>query len=213
MVDSGELRLRHDDLPIRRSSTALNIGVKLCMTEPVKRQYTSTVRKRSASATRARIREAARACSCRTAIRRQAIRAAATAAGVGQRTLYDAFPTKSALFGHTLGVATVGGEQPVSVADRPEVLGIQEEADPRAAIAQTRDRPAGGPVGHNALHPKERRVSVRTMSTVVEPFLATCTASRNVLGVKCGPGRLRSGAAQCVYIATPPLGEMTCPVM
>ncbi|NGO15209.1 hypothetical protein G5C60_48420, partial [Streptomyces sp. HC44] len=55
--------------------------------------------------------------------------------GGGERTLYDAFPTKAALFGHTLGVATVGDEEPVAVPDRPEIRAAREETDPRAAIA------------------------------------------------------------------------------
>jgi AcrR family transcriptional regulator len=130
---------RHADLLIRRSRTALNIGMMLCMAEPVKRQYRSTVRTAAASATRARIRGAAARLFVQLGYVATTMRAVAAEAGVGERTLYDAFPTKSALFGHTLGVATVGDEMPSSVADRPEVLAIQEEADPRTAIAQTID--------------------------------------------------------------------------
>ena len=64
------------------------------------------------------------------------LRQVAVAAEVGERTLYDAFPTKAALFAHTLGVATVGDEEPVRVADRPEVTAAREQADRRAAIEQ-----------------------------------------------------------------------------
>src|SRR5262245_14651451 len=109
----------------------------LRMPQPLKRQYRSTVRNASASATRARIREAAARLFVQNGYAATTMRAVAAEAGVGERTLYDAFPTKSALFGHTLGVATVGDELPSPVADRPEVLAIQQEADPRAAIAQT----------------------------------------------------------------------------
>lgn len=65
------------------------------------------------------------------------MRDVAVSAGVGERTLYDAFPTKAALFGHTLGVATVGDEEPVAVADRTEVLAARDEADPATAITKT----------------------------------------------------------------------------
>jgi AcrR family transcriptional regulator len=111
----------------------------LCMTEPVKRPYRSALRSASAAATRARIRRAAARLFVQKGYVATTMREVAAEAGVGERTLYDAFPTKSALFGHTLGVATVGDEAPVRVADRPEVLAIQEETDPRAAIAQTLD--------------------------------------------------------------------------
>jgi AcrR family transcriptional regulator len=62
------------------------------------------------------------------------MRDVAAAAEVGERTLYDAFPSKAALFGHTLGVATVGDEEPARVADRPEIRAARQEADPAAAI-------------------------------------------------------------------------------
>lgn len=55
----------------------------------------------------------------------------------GYRTLYDAFPTRAALFGHTLGVTTVGDEEPAWVADRPEVLAARDEPDPACAIRHT----------------------------------------------------------------------------
>jgi AcrR family transcriptional regulator len=64
------------------------------------------------------------------------MRGVAAAAGVGERTLYDAFPTKAALFTHTLGVAIAGDEEPVRVADRPEIAAARDQADPAMALAQ-----------------------------------------------------------------------------
>ena len=63
------------------------------------------------------------------------MRGVATAAGVGERTLYDAFPNKAALFAHTLGVAIVGDEDDVPVARRREVRAALELSNPKTALA------------------------------------------------------------------------------
>lgn len=104
------------------------------MPEPVKRKYRSSRRAAAAAATRARIREAATQLFVQQGFVATTMRDVAKRAGVGERTLYDAFPNKVALFGHALGVATVGDEKPVGVADRPEVLAAREDPDPAAAI-------------------------------------------------------------------------------
>jgi AcrR family transcriptional regulator len=64
------------------------------------------------------------------------LRQIAKAAGVGERTLYDAFPSKAALFSHALDVAVAGDEEPVAVAARPEVADARRQPDPRQAIAR-----------------------------------------------------------------------------
>ena len=109
------------------------------MADPVKRTYRSPARAAAAAANRARIREAAGRLFVEQGYVATTLRQVAAAAGVGERTLYDAFPTKAALFGHTLGVATVGDEEPVRVADRPEITASREQADPRVAIEQLVD--------------------------------------------------------------------------
>ena len=106
------------------------------MADTVKRPYRSEARAASAAATRARIRETAARLFVERGYVATTMREVARAAGVGERTLYDAFPTKAALFGHVLGVATVGDEEPVRVADRPEITATREETDPRSAIAR-----------------------------------------------------------------------------
>lgn len=106
------------------------------MSGSVKRQYRSPARAAAAAATRAHIREAAERLFVERGYAATTMREVAQSAGVGERTLYDAFPSKAELFGHTLGVATVGDEEPVPVADRPEVRAAREEPDPRAAIGQ-----------------------------------------------------------------------------
>jgi AcrR family transcriptional regulator len=106
------------------------------VTETVKRPYRSPARESAAAATRARIREAATRLFIEQGYAATTLRQIAKAAGVGERTLYDAFASKAALFMHTLSVATVGDEEPVAVAARPEVTGARRETDARLAIAQ-----------------------------------------------------------------------------
>jgi AcrR family transcriptional regulator len=106
------------------------------MAGDVKRAYRSGARAASAAATRARIRDAAARLFVEHGYAATTMREVASAAGVGERTLYDAFPTKAALFTHTLSVATVGDEDPIRVFDRPEMTAARHQTDPRAAITQ-----------------------------------------------------------------------------
>jgi len=106
------------------------------MADDVKRAYRSEARAAAAAATRARIREATARLFVERGYVATTMRHIAAAAAVGERTLYDAFPTKAALFTHTLGVAVVGDEETVRVFDRPEMTTARGQADPRAAIAQ-----------------------------------------------------------------------------
>ncbi|NUO59883.1 MAG: TetR/AcrR family transcriptional regulator [Hamadaea sp.] len=105
------------------------------MAEPVKRPYRSPARAAAAAVTRERIREAASRLFTTQGFAATTMKQVAADAGVGERTLYDAFPTKAKLFGHTLAVATVGDEQPIRVAERPEITAAHEAADPREAIS------------------------------------------------------------------------------
>ena len=112
------------------------MSMMLPMAETVKRAYRSDKRAAAAAATRAKIREAAARLFVEQGYLATTMRQIAKSAEVGERTLYDAFPTKPALFEHILGVAVVGDEDPVRVAARPEITALREEADARAAIAQ-----------------------------------------------------------------------------
>lgn len=56
-------------------------------------------------------------------------------AGVGERTLYDAFPGKGALFEHVAAVAVTGDEDEVPVRERPESVAALEEHDPARAVS------------------------------------------------------------------------------
>ena len=114
----------------------MNICRMHAMTETVKRSYRSPGRASAAAATRARIREAAGRLFVEQGYAATSLRQIAKSAGVGERTLYDAFPSKAALFSHTLGVAVVGDEEPVAVAARPEITDARQQPDPGQAIAQ-----------------------------------------------------------------------------
>lgn len=105
-----------------------------------KRSYRSAKRAEAAEATRARIREAAARLFTEKGYTGTRMKEVAALAGVGERTLYDAFPTKAALFGHTLGVTIAGDEEPVAVPERPETRAIRDEPDPERAIGRTVDQ-------------------------------------------------------------------------
>lgn len=101
------------------------------------RHYHAPQRAQAAAQTKARIREAASALFIEQGYVATTMRDIARAAGVGERTVYGAFPSKADLFRHVLDVATVGDEQPVAVANRPEIHEAFHRADPRAAIRAT----------------------------------------------------------------------------
>jgi AcrR family transcriptional regulator len=104
--------------------------------KPPGRRYRAPQRAEAAARTRARIREAASTLFVERGYVVTTIRDIAHAAGVGERTVYAAFPGKADLFRHALDVATVGDEQPVAVADRPEIRDAVRDPDPAAAISR-----------------------------------------------------------------------------
>jgi len=106
---------------------------------PASRRYHAPQRAQAAAQTRARIRAAASALFVGQGYVATTIRDIARAAGVGERTVYAAFPGKADLFRHVLDVATAGDEQPVAVASRPEIQHAFRQSDPRTAISQTID--------------------------------------------------------------------------
>src|SRR5262245_36217381 len=137
-------------LQIRCSISAANTGRMHLMAPGVKRpneepsghgtrRYHAPQRVQAAAQTKARIREAASALFVEQGYVATTIRDIARAADVGERTIYAAFPSKADLFRHVLDVATVGDEQPVAVANRPEIHEAFGQADPRAAIGRTID--------------------------------------------------------------------------
>jgi AcrR family transcriptional regulator len=106
---------------------------------PSARRYHAPQRAQAAAQTRARIRAAATALFVDQGYVATTVRDIARGAGVGERTVYAAFPSKADLFRHVLDVATVGDEQPVAVANRPEIQDALGQTDPRTAISQAID--------------------------------------------------------------------------
>lgn len=105
------------------------------MVGAVKRRYRSTTRAERAAATRAAIRAAAAAAFVERGFAATTMREVAERAGVGERTVYDAFPTKLALYDEVLDVATVGDELSVPAADRPEFRAALDARDGPRAVA------------------------------------------------------------------------------
>lgn len=109
------------------------------MTDPVKRTYQSRRRADSAEQTRRLIRDAAAELFVRQGISATTMRQVAAAAGVAERTVYTAFPNKTALFNEVINIATVGDELPVPVAERPEFTAALTESEPVRAARQVVD--------------------------------------------------------------------------
>lgn len=109
------------------------------MADPVKRTYQSSRRAEAAQQTRQLIRSAAAELFVRQGITATTMRQIAAAAGVAERTVYAAFPTKTALFNEVIDIATVGDELPIPVADRPEFRAAQHETEATRAARQLVD--------------------------------------------------------------------------
>jgi AcrR family transcriptional regulator len=105
------------------------------VSETVKR-YRSAVREEAARRTRGLIREAAVRLFVSQGIAATTMKQIAASAGVAERTVYTVFPTKVALFKEALDVATVGDEDPVAVADRPEFTQVMVELDREVVVRQ-----------------------------------------------------------------------------
>lgn len=117
----------------------MNAGILRSVTDDVKRRYRAPRRAEAAAQTRRRIRDAAAELFVADGYTATSLRAVAERADVGQRTVYDVFGAKAALFAETLGVAIVGDEEPVPVMERPEVVAARQAVDPMEALTATVD--------------------------------------------------------------------------
>jgi AcrR family transcriptional regulator len=104
--------------------------------DPPRRRYRQTRRAESRAQTRARIRESARTLLLDRGYAGTSMRAVAEHAGVGVRTVYDYFPTKTELLKEVVQTAIVGDSLPIPARGRSWFQAVLDEADPtrRAAL-------------------------------------------------------------------------------
>jgi AcrR family transcriptional regulator len=102
------------------------------MTE--KRSYRSALREESAGRTRRRIVEAAEQLFVERGYAGTTIDAVAERAGVGRRTVFQSVGSKVELLKTAWDWAVVGDDQPIAVADRPEIARMREERDPETLV-------------------------------------------------------------------------------
>jgi AcrR family transcriptional regulator len=123
--------------PIRRSGTAVNRSRLDLVAEGVKRKYQSAVREAAAAETADRIRRAAVELFVAQGFAATTLKQVAERAGVGERTVYDAFGNKHRLLGHTIGMLAMGDEDRTPIAQRAELREARDREDPREAVATT----------------------------------------------------------------------------
>jgi AcrR family transcriptional regulator len=99
-----------------------------------KRTYRSTVREASAGQTRRRIVDAAAALFVDRGYAGTTIDAVAARAGVSRRTVFASAGSKVELLKTAWDWAVVGDDQPIAVADRPEIARMRQERDPDTLV-------------------------------------------------------------------------------
>ena len=105
------------------------------MTEPVKRSYDSTKRQAQARRTRARIRDAAAQLFVERGYAATSIAAVAERADVSTQTIFSTFGGKANLLSEAIDVALAGDDEPIAVADRPEMRETELASTAAAAAA------------------------------------------------------------------------------
>jgi AcrR family transcriptional regulator len=101
----------------------------------VKRSYDASRRREQARARRLAVVLAARELFERDGFRPTTIAAVAAHAGVSAESIYKGFGTKAALAKAVFDVVVAGDDEPVPVAERPEIQAMRDEPDARRKIA------------------------------------------------------------------------------
>jgi AcrR family transcriptional regulator len=104
------------------------------MTRPVKRRYTSTVRREQAAATRVRILDAAAALFTTEGYGRTTVKQIADAAGVASETIYATFGSKARVLTALIDLRLTGDQDLSNVLEVPEAIAIRDEKDQRKQI-------------------------------------------------------------------------------
>jgi AcrR family transcriptional regulator len=107
------------------------------MSDGVKRQYRSSARAEAAAETAERIREAARQLFVAQGYTATTLKQVAERAGVGERTVYDAYGGKLRLLNHAIGHLALGDGDRTPISERAEVRRARDHDDPWTAVAET----------------------------------------------------------------------------
>jgi AcrR family transcriptional regulator len=97
---------------------------------PAPRTYDASSRRESAARNRAAVLAACRALLFRDGYHRMTVRSVAGQAGVSPETVYKAFGGKAGLMKALWDVTLAGDDQPVAIADRPQMQEVRSAADP-----------------------------------------------------------------------------------
>jgi AcrR family transcriptional regulator len=98
------------------------------------RSYDNSRREAGARQTRRAVLDAARDLWLRNGYAATSLAEIAAAAGVSVQTVYGQFQSKRNLLKNVVDVAIVGDDEPVALADRPEVAAINAEPDPERKL-------------------------------------------------------------------------------
>jgi AcrR family transcriptional regulator len=136
----------------------------------------TTPRAQSARATRRRVIEAAHELFLKQGFPATTIREVAERAGVSAETVYKSFGGKAGLLKAAYDVAMAGDDEPVPIADRPQVKAVQAATTPAASAAAYADLAESlvrraGPLTRVVL-------AGRGASTEVEDFVETTDKER-----------------------------------
>ena len=97
---------------------------------PAPRPYDASSRRESAARNRAAVLAACRELLFRDGYHRMTVRAVAEQAGVSPETVYKAFGGKAGLMKALWDVTLAGDDQPVAIANRPQMQEVRSAADP-----------------------------------------------------------------------------------
>lgn len=164
-----------------------------------RRRYDNRGRTQQAQATRGRVLAAARSVLTARGYAGTTMAAVAREAGVSVETIYKGFGSKRALVSQLLGVALVGDDQPVTLAQRPEARAVAAQADGAEML-----RRYAGLVrelyDRLGTLPAILLVSARSGQTELEEFAAEMSSKRladasMTLGQFAATGQLRADLA------------------
>lgn len=126
---SGFGLLNIHDAPIRSCDTRMNTHILRPMTENVKRNYNSAVRREHAEATRLRIIEAARTLFLANGYAKTAVPAIAAAAEVSPDTVFHVFKNKRTLLREVIDLDIGGDSDGTPIMQRAPALAVRDELD------------------------------------------------------------------------------------